>query len=277
MVDAGSDTANYLSDFYSEGKGTLFKTDISVDFSTLWKTYDAIRGLQELPLGEWGIKRAMNNAADRVRSHVVDLLKSRLSLDSSVIEEGVTIKYAEDAYDDARVQISKSPIPAIKYGATETEHGLQFKFDMSEGPRDYRAAFTATPTGATELGAYQRDVINGHRSGRLPIHEIYGPSIAKYFETNSGQFQSEQLYAMQIFQEELETAYRIHNFEEPSVEGFFVFTYEAAHTLARNAIVGAAVGGAAGAFSGVGGIAGAQVGAVAGVGSAIYEIGKGAF
>lgn len=120
-----------------------------------------------------GIVRSLNRAAVSTRTLMVRSVAADLGIKQKDVP--IAVRNASASRLEAQVIASGKRIPLIKFSARQTKRGVTAR--LKGGAGKYPNAFIATmPTG--HQGVYQR------RPGarRLPIYELFGPSIPFVFD-----------------------------------------------------------------------------------------------
>jgi len=119
------------------------------------------------------MSRSLNRTATEARTKVSRVFSQKLGLKVKDIRERVTLLRASYSKWMSAVKISRRRIPLIGFSARQTKKGVTYK---KEGERILiRHAFKATMKSG-HTGIFKRKF-----SGRLPISELRGPSLAQVF------------------------------------------------------------------------------------------------
>jgi hypothetical protein len=160
----------------------------------LWdRHYDISNALlaMEDRAGE-AVAAATTYAARRLREHIVEAIAQKLTLPSEEIEKFVHVKYeASEGSPAAMLRVDYGREPLLSFQTREDQHGIFALVYRDQGERYIPEAFE----GDSNLtpGIYRRRSLgNGKLAGRLPIDELYGPSVLSVVENSPG-FLDEQI------------------------------------------------------------------------------------
>lgn len=129
---------------------------------------------------EKAVTRALNKTATAARTKVIRRIAAETSLLQKVVRRAVTLRRASWKVWQAIIGIRGRPLPLIWFRARQTRIGVTFQLRKSEGRKTAEHAFLATmPSGWR--GVYRR---TGRR--RLPIKQLFGPSIREVFANAPG-------------------------------------------------------------------------------------------
>jgi len=146
--------------------------------------------------------RAINRTATTARARIARKLAGQIKVKISTAKKDVSIVKARRDCWKATLKITTGRIPLILFGARQTKKGVSYRIDKTGSRKSIKSAFIQTMpiTGATQQhehrGVFVRkdkakyseglDIKGRLRKGRLPIRELFGPSIGIVFEQASG-------------------------------------------------------------------------------------------
>lgn len=122
-------------------------------------------------------KRAVNRATTSARVVMVREVARDLGLRQADIQDAISVRAAIQLSPDriaAQIRATGKRIGLIKFGARQTRTGVTAKLPGGKGK--YPSAFIAT-MGSGHTGVFLRK-----GAKRLPIVELFGPSVPKVFE-----------------------------------------------------------------------------------------------
>lgn len=124
--------------------------------------------------------RALNRAAVSVRTLLVKNIAADTGLKSGTVRERISITNATESSKVARVSVSGKRIPLIDFGARGPEpsrgRGRGVTARNPGGAGRYPHAFIATVGTGGHRGVFER-----RTRKRLPIRELFGPSLPHVF------------------------------------------------------------------------------------------------
>jgi hypothetical protein len=120
------------------------------------------------------IARALNRSIDSAKTVMVREVSQDLKLKSGDVRNRILVNDATATHHVAQLRASARRIPLIDFGARQTQRGVTAK--LSGGRTRYPHAFIATVGSGRHTGVFQRK-----GNPRLPIRELFGPSIARVF------------------------------------------------------------------------------------------------
>lgn len=134
------------------------------------------------------LPRALNKVADQAKVQASrEIRAAGYQLKVSVIKAAITLKRANRNTLQAEVIASDHMMPLYAYAARRTKKGITVAVrggqrKLIQNPH----AFIATLRGGN-TGIFERVVVGGKRVPRLPIRELYGPSIPQAFANKTVQ------------------------------------------------------------------------------------------
>lgn len=134
------------------------------------------------------LPRALNKVADQAKVQASrEIRAAGYQLKVSVIKAAITLKRANRNTLQAEVIASAPMMPLYSYAARRTKKGITVA--VRGGQRKLiqnQHAFIATMRSG-HTGIFERVVVGGKRAPRLPIRELYGPSIPQAFANKTVQ------------------------------------------------------------------------------------------
>lgn len=156
-----------------------FRLDVKADLKA------AQRGMTRLQRAavQRAAPRALNDTAKQVRTNVVHDLKDEMGTATGLSISGFKKSIAHiRATRQKLVTILKASgraLPLVRFGARKTKKGVSAK---AWGERKvYKGAFIAHMPSRTKARKGHKGVFVRKGGGRLPIKELWGPSIPKIF------------------------------------------------------------------------------------------------
>lgn len=126
------------------------------------------------------LSRAVNRTASDGSTQVAREISDVTTLKPDDITAGIVLTKATLTHWEAQLGISAVRIPLIRFDAQQETVGVSYVIDGRSGRQTIGAAFLATMSG-DDRGVFKR------RSAlRLPIFELFGPSLSKLFEKTPG-------------------------------------------------------------------------------------------
>jgi len=166
--------------------------DIKYDEAQLQRVREMLRAIpQEMP---GVISRGINRTARPAKTEIARRLKKELKTDSEQIKKGIILTEATRAHWSAKIGIVKKLIPLIAFRARQTKKGVTYQIGQ-QGRKLIKSGFFATmpiksrgfwtnlflgadvPSRPGHTGVFKRK-----GKGRLPIQELFGPSLGVAFE-----------------------------------------------------------------------------------------------
>lgn len=120
------------------------------------------------------IARALNRARTAARTVQVREMSRDMGISQSAIKKEVRETNATPTKLFCRIEVTGARIPLYQFKARQTKRGVSYKLPGGAGKID--SAFIATMRSG-HMGVFKR---KGAR--RLPIQELYGPSLPRVFE-----------------------------------------------------------------------------------------------
>ena len=136
---------------------------------------------------------AINRTATTARAKTARKLAGQIRVKVSQVKKGISIIKAMRDYWQATLRITTRRIPLIQFGARQTRRGTSYQIDKRAGRKTIKGAFIQTMpiTGASQKHGH-RGVFKREGKERLPIRELFGPSLGFVFE-ESGQIAAETM------------------------------------------------------------------------------------
>ncbi|NLF29728.1 MAG: hypothetical protein GX591_02435 [Planctomycetes bacterium] len=159
--------------------------------------------LAGIPQGaERVMTRSINKVAVSARTEIVRRVAGEITLTQTELRRrNVELRRANFRVLVARILITGARVPLARFGATRTPRGLRYRIRRGEGLKLDPAGFTAVmPSGHTGAfhrrpgqwtrttrrkrwqGRWGQDPATAGRAPRLPLDELYGPSVPALVE-----------------------------------------------------------------------------------------------
>lgn len=146
---------------------------IELDLEPLFETLKQLGTSVEARVLSAAVNRAARDARVTLRRSVQDVV----SLRAKDVNAVLSVHRASRRDLQAVIAVASKPIPLIRYGARETSRGVTVRVKKGGGRKvvrvDDRGAFLAT------VGSGHRGVFVRRSKQRLPIRELFGPSVAQ--------------------------------------------------------------------------------------------------
>ena len=130
------------------------------------------------------IVRALNRAIDSTKTIMLREVSGDIKVKIGDLRDKITVQRARPDLHRARLYASPKRIPLIDFGATGPEpsrgRGRGVTARLTSSRARYPNAFIATMKSG-HRGVYRRGSKAGPSKSRLPIRELFGPSIAHVF------------------------------------------------------------------------------------------------
>ncbi len=120
------------------------------------------------------ITRALNRTIKPVESAAVKSLSKDMRLTQKVVRKSFHINRANFATRKAQINVFGKRVPLIDYGARQTKKGVTYK--APKGGRGLVAGGFLSTMRSGHKGVFKRA-----GKGRLPIQQLYGPSVPYVF------------------------------------------------------------------------------------------------
>lgn len=149
--------------------GAAVKVDVTLDDKDLREGIAAFK--RKFP---YAIKRAVERAVVSARAQMAKDLAADTGVGSKYAKDQIKVNKLGDA--DIQLEVSGKRIPLIAFGARGPEpsrgrgNGVSYKLPTGRGREEH--AFIATMPRGGHRGVFVR-----RGGGRLPIKELYGPSL----------------------------------------------------------------------------------------------------
>ena len=139
---------------------------------------DVIATLRAIPRGfERVASRAINKTATTVRSRTVKAISRGSGIKQKTVRQKTILRKAGYKKLSATISILRKGIPMMDLSARQTKKGVTFRNAWQGGKRQkLRHAFIST------MSSGHKGVFERMGTGRLPIRELFAPSIATLFE-----------------------------------------------------------------------------------------------
>jgi len=151
-------------------------------FQVTLRTADVSRGFAQLKgRAPRAITRALNRSADSGKVFMARQITQDTGLPVSKVKDKILVDKATPASLVATIRVSGKRLPLILFAARGANpsrgRGRGVTADVGTGRKLYPRAFKATVGIGQHEGVFLR---KGHR--RLPIRELFGPSLPHVFE-----------------------------------------------------------------------------------------------
>ena len=137
------------------------------------------------------VPRAVNKVATYARTRVVRSVTSKIVLRTLDVRRAVTLRRANRRTWEARISVRGDRIPLGKFSPSMTRRGVTYRIQRTGARQRIPTAFLAKMKCGPTLVAQRRTIL-GRRVGRLPINELFGPSVPAVVE-GIGEFASGEL------------------------------------------------------------------------------------
>jgi len=150
--------------------------DVQYDQQDLWRLH---KQLLHVPGGyERALKGAINKTLRKMRTEITRTLSNQSGIKQKAIRDQMQMLKPTRSYLKGRVVFGDERIPLIDLGARQTQKGVTFQSEGGE--RDLIPSAFVTTLGAHK-GVFKRKSAGDGMVGRLPIYELFGPSVTGMF------------------------------------------------------------------------------------------------
>ena len=125
------------------------------------------------------VSRSLNRTIKKAKVDTSRAIRSEVRLKVGDIKKGIRIKQATRSRWIAIMSLTKRRFPLIKFAARQLKKGVSYAIKRSGGRRRIRMGFRKTMPGRGHRGIFRR---KRKTTPRLPIVELFGPSIASVFQ-----------------------------------------------------------------------------------------------
>ena len=143
---------------------------------------DLRRGLNDVQYRR-ALGRAVNKAGRAGRTDLSKQIRGEIALPASVIRSSIKLVRAARGQTEARLVITRKPIPLKEYKARETKKGVTVKVRRKEPREVHKRAFIAESVGGH---VFERKKVGDKRVGRLPIDKRFGPTVLGVLQGKPG-------------------------------------------------------------------------------------------
>ena len=158
------------------------RIEIKVDKESLRQARSLFNDLEKAP--PIVTSRAINRTLTGVRTDITKGVGEILNVKQKRIRDTIRLKKATYNEVTGVVTIEAVRIPLIEFAASwkQAWPGAKAKVEKREKRKTYKHAFIRFSKGWGRKAVFWRaiDKKTGKRAGRLPIKEVYGPSVADY-------------------------------------------------------------------------------------------------
>lgn len=146
-----------------------FRADIKFDSREIEQALQALGAKAPIAMA-----RTLNRTADAVRTEATRQMATDLGLPQNQIRDKLFIVRATPQDLLAEVRVSeKKRIPLLSFSARQTSRGVAYR--LSGGRSEVPSAFIAS------MRSGHRGVFKRRSRSRLPIRELFGPSLQRVF------------------------------------------------------------------------------------------------
>lgn len=122
------------------------------------------------------VSRAINRTTTTARAEIARKIAAEVKIKISDIKNKIGRTKATSRRWESILNIKARRIPLMKFGAKQTAKGVSYTIKKSGGRKFIESAFIATMKSGHQ-GVFKRKT-----AGRLPIIELFGPSVGEVFE-----------------------------------------------------------------------------------------------
>jgi hypothetical protein len=154
-----------------------------MQLAILRKRLKGIKGINRM------LKDAVNQTAVSSHNRIVKRIASKIKFPEKVLKKVIKIYKAKVATLTARINLRKGRIPAINLAPRKTGSGYSYQGAKkrekvehafkAQMPLKYSSGWVYGKGG--HKGIFRRKIKGGKMVGRLPIMEIFGPSLPELF------------------------------------------------------------------------------------------------
>lgn len=124
------------------------------------------------------VSRSLNRTIKKAKTDTSREIGKEIRLKQTDIKKKITIRKASRSHWTAIMKLSKSKVPLIKFAAKQLKRGVTYAISRKGGRSRLRMGFIE------KMPRGHRGVFRRHKptTPRLPIIELFGPSIAGIFQ-----------------------------------------------------------------------------------------------
>lgn len=140
---------------------------------------DLQRTLQDIPRKmPLVISRSLNRTIVKAKTETSREIGKEIRLKQTDIKKKITVKKASRSHWTAIMKLSKSRVPLIKFAARQVKRGVTYAISRKGGRSRRSMGFIE------KMPRGHRGVFRRHKPAtpRLPIVELFGPSVAGVFQ-----------------------------------------------------------------------------------------------
>jgi len=165
-------------------------TTITINQAQLASVNALLNGIQRDT--KTALRRSINKTAAAAKTLVAKEVGKTVTLKSKKIKEYISIRKASNDRLSAKITLRGASMPAILFANRKLAKGVSVKIWKAEQGVKFRHHFYAT-IHSGHTGIFKRSKISpGVYSPRLPIEEMFGPSITTIYEKTPGLSQQVQ-------------------------------------------------------------------------------------
>lgn len=149
--------------------------DIEVNQKQLRRVEQMLRGMpREIPKI---LYRAVNRTAALAKTQISREIRQEINIKAKDLNEKVILQRAKLHWPVATIGLSKKRVPVMDFAARQTKTGVSYKIKKAGGREQIKHAFITTMPETGHTGVFKR-----WGKTRLPIVELFGPSVGEIFK-----------------------------------------------------------------------------------------------
>lgn len=157
---------------------------------------------------ERAASRSINKAVTKTRTGISKAIRQVVTLKAKPVKDAIKVKKASISDLSGRVTVKGKGIPLIQYRAKflkASRRGVNYQVFKSGGKKNLRHAFIAMmPSGHIGVFVREKQTAGPGFAGRLPIRELFGPSIPSVLAETPGVLEDVEEASADILIEEME-------------------------------------------------------------------------
>ena len=122
------------------------------------------------------MSRAINRTATSARTKITSAIRDEVKIKLSAVRKSVRLRTASYGRWQADLAISPFRTPLIHFDAQRRKTGISYVINPKAGRKMIKSAFIQT------MASGHRGVFRRRGKSRLPIVELFGPSVGAVFE-----------------------------------------------------------------------------------------------
>lgn len=151
------------------------------------------------------MSRAINKTATSARAEITRRIAARAKIKAKAIRQAIVIHKASYKRWQATLNVTHKRIPLIHFGARQLKKGVTYRIEKTGPRKRIKSAFVQTMPVSGHKGVFRRYRAT---TRRLPIIELYGPSVAGVFEGAAGIARGVQQSALQKLEANIDAQVR---------------------------------------------------------------------